>query len=280
MNGVHSMIRHLQMILVLGMAFGLSVACGPDERKTRPTSPTEPAIEALKSNAETVHPGDSVQLAVVAGPASELDTEQAGDAGEAGTTNQALNHDTGTTRDSVGSPRDGGAQDGSLDTRRDGSTTSDTATTSDATSGTTSDAGKGPIDARSIGTSDTAMGGADASSNPTPEPPSGDVPEDWTVDWAVTGDGWSITGQGATAELTAPDRYETTTTVTVTVSTPGGRSTSAETTVTTGSNTAPAIVNSTTRPNPVLPGDTIEATVEASDPNSDELTYRWRVADP
>jgi predicted secreted protein len=137
-----------------------------------------------------------------------------------------------------------------------------------------------PLDTGSMEASDIATGRSDVSSGPAPEPPSGDVPEGWTVEWVADGDGWSITGNGSTAELTAPDRYGTTATVTVTVSTPKGRSASADTTITTGSNTAPAIVNSTARPNPVAPGDTIEATIEASDPNGDELSYQWRVADP
>ena len=272
---MESTVHSTRALLILG-CIAFASACSSEQQRAAPSNPTEPGIQSLESTSETVHPGDSVQLAVVAGPVSELDDSGSSDAGSTSTGSQALSHDAGTSSDAAGS----GARDASVEDT--GPAIDDTGTFSDATS-TARDGSTAtiPDDTGADDRSDTdGSGNEDASSGSTPEPPSGNVPEGWSVEWSATGDGWSITGDGATATLTAPDRYEATATVTVTVSTPEGRSTSAETTVTTGSNTAPAIVNSTTRPNPVAPGNTVEATIEAADPNGDELTYQWRIADP
>ena len=271
--------RAVRAAAILGACVFVA-ACGSEQRKIQPSSPTEPRIQSLESTSETVHPGDSVQLAVVAGPASELDDSGSSDAGSTSTGSQALSHDAGTAKDTAHATRDVGADDAGTEAEMDAALVSDAGSSSDAQDRSGDDATSVSTDAGSGLDSDAGGSRNDASSGSTPEPPSGNVPEGWSVEWSATGDGWSITGDGPMATLTAPDRYEATATVTVTVSTPKGRSTSAETTVTTGSNTAPAIVNSTTRPNPVAPSGTVEATIEAADPNGDELIYQWRIADP
>ena len=269
------------IVCCLGM-LSIVAACGPNERRVEaPKKPVEPEIKRLESTSQTLHPGDSVDLAVVAGPAGEEWADAGfGSAGDAGTKTggQALSHDAESRDVSDGhtAPSNDTASSADTSSERDTST-------SPSDAGGTPDTSNAPTDTGVSSTGDDASteNERDASSAaPEPEPPSGRVPENWTVSWSVDADGWSIAGEGATATLQAADQYESTADVTVIVTTPDDRSDSATLSVTTGSNTPPAVTNTTAEPNPVAPDGEIEVSVDASDPNGDELAYDWQIADP
>jgi predicted secreted protein len=264
--------RRLQGAYRLGVAVIAvlsAAACSSQSRTGSPQrAPAPPEIQSVESASNPVHPGDSTALAVVATREGESTSV---DAGRGTRTQQgALEHDAST---------DATDRSSSTDTS-DASSSTDTEAIFDARS-SRSDADPPPSNGRDAsGGRDAASEPADTDSGGEPTPPNGRVPEGWSVEWSVAGDGWSITGEGATAELTAADRYQSEATVTVTVTDDRDRSDTAELTIGTGSNTPPAIVNATARPNPVSPDSTVEASVEASDPNGDELTYQWRIGEP
>jgi predicted secreted protein len=126
------------------------------------------------------------------------------------------------------------------------------------------DAGVEPSDASS----------GDDSGNSDNQTPA-NLPEGMTAEWTVADASWSIEGNGAEADLTAPDNYEATTTVSVSVTNQEGVSSSTHLEVTTGENATPEISALTATPNPAKPGEEVELTVEASDPRDDELGYTW-----
>lgn len=131
------------------------------------------------------------------------------------------------------------------------------------------------------GESDTGVQSSDASTSSSGNSDAGSdqmtarLPDGMTAEWSVADDSWSIEGDGAEADLTAPDNYESTTTVSVSVTNQEGVSSSSDVEVTTGENATPEISTLTATPNPAKPGEEVELTVEASDPRADELGYTW-----
>ncbi|MFB6372369.1 MAG: Ig-like domain-containing protein, partial [Bradymonadaceae bacterium] len=86
-----------------------------------------------------------------------------------------------------------------------------------------------------------------------------------TYNWSPPS-GWSASSNGDTLTLTAPNAYDTTGTVKMTVS-DGFDSTSSTIQVSTAQNYAPSIASLDGTPNPVAPGGQIQLAVSANDPN-------------
>lgn len=105
------------------------------------------------------------------------------------------------------------------------------------------------------------------------------LPEGMRVEWAVDGEGWSISGgdeQGsATATLSAPSSYRASGTVRVTLTDDHGQSVTETAAVSTIGNVSPAITAIEATPNPVGPGGTVALSAAAEDPHGDDLSYSW-----
>ena len=97
-----------------------------------------------------------------------------------------------------------------------------------------------------------------------------------TYAWSIP-NGWVIkTGQGTPdIQILSPYQYGNGGTVTVTIDDGNGGVVQGSLPISTGDNTFPVISNFTALPNPVVPGGTLSATVNASDPDGDALSYTW-----
>ena len=97
-----------------------------------------------------------------------------------------------------------------------------------------------------------------------------------TYDWSAPSD-WSLTDNGATASLTAPDAPSETATVELTVTDGLGETSTASIVVSTEANRRPDLQNISANRTTVGPGETLEVTAAAFDPDGDSLEYNWSV---
>ncbi len=97
--------------------------------------------------------------------------------------------------------------------------------------------------------------------------------------WSVANGDWSFSGSGESITLTAPDATASSTKVTVVVADDAGGETTGSVVVTTGPNERPAISSLYAIDNPVARGGSTDVTVQADDPNDDDLSYTWSLDD-
>lgn len=112
-----------------------------------------------------------------------------------------------------------------------------------------------------------ATGAAVASAT---DPDGGDL----TYAWEATG-GFAIVGDGATAELTAPDQPDAEGVVRLVVTDADGDTATADVPVVTASNAAPIVSSLTATPSPVARGGTVALSLSASDADGDDLDVAW-----
>ncbi|MFB6262563.1 MAG: Ig-like domain-containing protein, partial [Bradymonadaceae bacterium] len=94
-----------------------------------------------------------------------------------------------------------------------------------------------------------------------------------TYSWKVP-KGWSGSSQSASIDITAPQTFGTSATLKAVVG--DGSGTSTETIQLQTINTRPPTINSlSVSPNPVLQNGVAQATVSATDPDGDSLSYKW-----
>ncbi len=91
--------------------------------------------------------------------------------------------------------------------------------------------------------------------------------------------GWTITGNGVTATVTAPAAYAASGTAAVTVDDGHGGTASLSIPLGTIGNSAPVIDGFSAVPNPVPRGGTMAIDVTATDPDGDTLSYTWQASD-
>lgn len=100
-------------------------------------------------------------------------------------------------------------------------------------------------------------------------------PDELSYSFEAT-NGFSFTStDGNTGELTAPDSFGTTGSVTIVVSDEDGATARERVTVSTVTNTAPNINGITAAPSTLQPGGTATVIVSAADAESDQLSYQW-----
>ena len=93
--------------------------------------------------------------------------------------------------------------------------------------------------------------------------------------WKATS-GWIVTGYGATATVIAPHTYNTSGSISVTIVKEDEDDENSLALIAVSTYNAPPVINSfTALPNPAMPGTIITATVAASDPDGDTLSYAW-----
>lgn len=90
--------------------------------------------------------------------------------------------------------------------------------------------------------------------------------------------GWSLSGQGANVQVTAPDAYGQSATVKLTVIDNNGGSASSQLFLKTVDNATPTIKTLLVNPKVVSRSGTIQAEALAEDPNGDALSYQWTIS--
>jgi len=113
-------------------------------------------------------------------------------------------------------------------------------------------------------------GGTIALSASANDPDEGELNYSWTAP-----EGWTLTADGSTASLVAPDEYGVAATVTLEVDDGDDGKASAELVVSTVANQGPIIASITANPQNVARGGTIALAASATDPNGDPLGYVW-----
>jgi len=101
--------------------------------------------------------------------------------------------------------------------------------------------------------------------------------DELSYSWNVGGD-WSVDGTGNEVTLTAPDAYDVSGSVAVTVEDSRGVTTTGQVVVSTESNQGPVLSTLTADPQSVQKGGEIDLMVEADDPEESALTYSWDVS--
>ncbi len=102
--------------------------------------------------------------------------------------------------------------------------------------------------------------------------------DDLAYSWSAP-DGWTVVGSGPSVQVTAPETYGQTATVSVTVDDQHGKTTSAQAVLETTANQPPIVSSLTATPPQVAPGGTATLEVSAADPDGDPLTYAWSAPD-
>jgi hypothetical protein len=106
------------------------------------------------------------------------------------------------------------------------------------------------------------------------DPEGGELGYQWNAPQA-----WSLDSpQSASTDLTAPDSYDARARITVVVEDEAGATAEGSVLVSTPTNNGPRISGLSASPQTVDRGGTVEATVNASDPNGDDLTVSWSTA--
>ncbi len=101
-----------------------------------------------------------------------------------------------------------------------------------------------------------------------------------TYDWTAPG-GWSISGQGDSVQVTAPDTYAASGTIELVVEDARGQQSARGTVrVATATNRTPRVTSLTANPSVIRGGRTTSVRVDASDPDGDTLSYNWSVPNP
>ena len=106
------------------------------------------------------------------------------------------------------------------------------------------------------------------------DPEGGELSYQWNAPQA-----WSLgSPQSASTDLAAPDSYDARARITLTVEDEAGATAEGSVLVSTPTNNGPRISGLSASPQTVDRGGTVEATVNASDPNGDDLTVSWSTA--
>ncbi|MFB6263619.1 MAG: Ig-like domain-containing protein, partial [Bradymonadaceae bacterium] len=100
-----------------------------------------------------------------------------------------------------------------------------------------------------------------------------------TATWTTDDDAWTIDAEGGSATVTAPESYESWSSIRVAIRDGEGATAHGEVQLTTGANAGPRLLAMSAKPNPVAPEGTVELTAEATDARGDELTYEWSAPD-
>ncbi len=102
-----------------------------------------------------------------------------------------------------------------------------------------------------------------------------DYDEELYYDWSVDNGDWTLSESGETAELTAPDISSSSVTATVEVTDGHGGSAEQSVTVETSPNSDPEIASFEADPEVVDRQGTSTLTVDATDPDGEDLSYDW-----
>mgnify|MGYP006279441685 CR=1 FL=1 len=100
-----------------------------------------------------------------------------------------------------------------------------------------------------------------------------------TYQWSLDQASWSVQGSGATATVTAPDFEGRSTVVMVTVTDSRGATSTGAISLSTEPNRRPVISSIFAAQNPIPRGGQTSVQVNASDPNTDGLSYTWSVSE-
>lgn len=95
-----------------------------------------------------------------------------------------------------------------------------------------------------------------------------------TYTWSTPA-GWTMSGSGSTIVVTAPNSYGASGAVELVVEDTSGATAQKAVVLTTTGNTAPTISKMTATPQTVALGGSSKVEVQASDPDGDQLSYKW-----
>ena len=101
--------------------------------------------------------------------------------------------------------------------------------------------------------------------------------DELSYSWSVPDD-WSLSGEGSEVTVTAPDQFDASATIRVTLSDGNDNETTASVQLSTPANDGPTIQALDAIPKTVERGGTIDLNVSATDPDGDALSYNWSVA--
>ena len=267
--------------LVALLAVG-AVGCGSSESSQRISQPSPPDVAGIAVGSQPLQPGESTSLTVTFGS----EGSSSADAGSAS---------SGSAPDGKELSYEWSVGDSAWSIEGNGASATLTAPESYGASVTVSVVVRASTQVSvqrevSVETTDNQSPRITSlSADPNPVQPGGtttltasasdDNDDELAFDWSAP-EGWSLaSNSGETVEVTAPDRAEASAGVTLTVSDGFGGTATASVALSTRRNVPPTIASMNADPPQIEPGQTSTVTVEARDPEGEELSYSWSAPD-